>query len=369
MACASWPRRPSRRRPMEAGAYDRQSGVPGGASFTKRLPYTRRMNIDEEGRMRPEILVLGSGWMPEVSAELERRFVCHHLAQVAPQERQAYIARVAPGVRGVFTSGTVGIDAQLAAQLPQLEIVAVHGVGVDAVDFAALTPRGIPVTNTPDVLTDDVADLAVALLLAAARRVPMLDRYVRDGGWEAKRPLAPSRALRGKVAGILGLGRIGQAVATRLEGFGMQIRYHQRSTAAVAYPRSASLLDLARDSDYLIVCAPGGPGTQHLVNAEVIDALGPEGTLVNIARGSLVDEAALVAALQAGRLGAAALDVFEDEPRVPAALKEMDQVVLTPHVGSFTLEARTAMGMLAIDNLLAHFAGAPLRTPVERTKT
>jgi len=314
--------------------------------------------------MRPEILVLGAGWMPEVSEELERRFVCHHLAQVAPGERPAYIARIAPGVRGVFTSGTVGIDAALAAQLPQLEIVAVHGVGVDAVDFKALAPRTIPVTNTPDVLTDDVADLAVALLLAAARRVPALDRYVRAGGWEARQPLAPSRALRGKVAGILGLGRIGQAVATRLEGFGMQVRYHQRSTAQVAYPRSDSLLDLARASDYLVVCAPGGTGTRHLVDAQVLDALGPEGTLVNIARGSLVDEAALVAALQQGRLGGAALDVFEDEPRVPAALAAMDNVVLTPHVGSFTLEARTAMGMLAIDNLLAHFAGEPLPTPV-----
>ena len=177
---------------MEAGAYDRQWGVPGGASSNKPLPYTRRMNIDEEGQMRPEILVLGSGWMPEVREELERRFVCHHLAQVAPEERQAYIARVAPGVRGVFTSGTVGIDAQLAAQLPQLEIVAVHGVGVDAVDFAALTARGIPVTNTPDVLTDDVADLAVALLLAAARRVPLLDRYVRDGGWKRSGPWRPA---------------------------------------------------------------------------------------------------------------------------------------------------------------------------------
>jgi len=314
--------------------------------------------------MRPEILVLGSGWMPEVSEELERRFVCHHLAQVAPDERPAFIAGIAGRVRGVFTSGTVGIDAGLAAQLPQLEIVAVHGVGVDAVDFQALAPRGIPVTNTPDVLTDDVADLAVALLLAAARRLPMLDRYVRAGGWEAKQPLAPSRALRGKVAGILGLGRIGQAVAARLEGFGVQIRYYQRSTAQLAYPRSASPLALARESDYLIVCAPGGPGTRHLVDAAVIDALGPEGTLVNIARGSLVDEAALVQALEQGRLGAAALDVFEDEPRVPPALKAMDNVVLAPHVGSFTLEARTAMGMLAIANLLAHFAGEPLPTPV-----
>jgi len=314
--------------------------------------------------MRPEILVLGSGWMPQVADELERRFVCHHLARVAPEERADYIGRIGAEVRGVFTSGTVGIDAALAARLPRLEIVAVHGVGVDAVDFGALAPRGIPVTNTPDVLTDDVADLAVALLLAAARRVPLLDRYVRSGGWEDKRPLAPSRALRGKVAGIVGLGRIGQAVATRIEGFGMAVRYHQRSTAQVAYPRSASLLDLARESDYLVVCAPGGPGTHHLVDAAVIDALGPEGTLVNIARGSLVDQVALVAALQAGRLGAAALDVFEDEPRVPAALKAMEQVVLTPHVGSFTLEARTAMGMLAIGNLLTHFAGEALRTPV-----
>ena len=316
--------------------------------------------------MRPDILVLGSGWMPQVSEELERRFVCHHLARVAPQERDAFIERVAGSVRGVFTSGTVGIDAALAARLPLLEIVAVHGVGVDAVDFAALAPRGIRVSNTPDVLTDDVADLAVALLLAAARRVPMLDRYVRAGGWEAKRPLAPSRALRGKVAGIVGLGRIGQAVAARLQGFGMAIRYYQRSTAQLPYPRSDSLLALAEESDYLVVCAPGGPGTQHLVDARVIDALGPEGTLVNIARGSLVDQAALVAALQAGRLGFAALDVFEDEPHVPAALIDMEQVVLTPHVGSFTLEARTAMGMLAIDNLLAHFSGAPLVTPVDR---
>jgi len=302
--------------------------------------------------------------MPQVSEALDRRFTCHHLARVPAEERGAFIARVGANVRGVFTSGTVGIDAGLAARLPQLEIVAVHGVGVDAVDFAALAPRAIPVTNTPDVLTDDVADLAVALLLASARRLPMLDRYVRDGGWEARRPLMPSRALRGKTAGIVGLGRIGQAVATRLEGFGMQVRYHQRGTAQVAYPRSASLLALAGESDYLVVCAPGGPGTRHLVDAEVMDALGPQGTLVNIARGSLVDEAALVTALQEGRLGFAALDVFADEPRVPAALKTMEQVVLAPHVGSFTLEARTAMGMLAIENLEAHFAGRPLPTPV-----
>lgn len=314
--------------------------------------------------MRPEILVLGSGWMPKVSEELEQHFVCHHLARVAPEERPAFIGRIGAKVRGVFTSGTVGIDAALAARLPLLEIVAVHGVGVDAVDFAALAPRGIAVTNTPDVLTDDVADLAVALLLAAARRVPMLDRYVRQGGWEAKLPLQPSRSLRGKVAGIVGLGRIGRAVAARLEGFGMQIRYFQRSSADLPYPRSDSLPALARESDFLVVCAPGGPDTRAMIDAAVLDALGPSGTLVNIARGSLVDEPALIAALQDGRLGAAALDVFADEPRVPLALRERDNVVLTPHVGSFTLETRTAMGRLAIANLAAHFAGAPLLTPV-----
>ena len=316
--------------------------------------------------MRPEILLLGSGWVPEVADELERSFVCHHLARVAAGERDAFIERAARSVRGVFTTGTIGIDAALAARLPLLEIVAVHGVGVDAVDVAALAARGIAVTNTPDVLTEDVADLALALLLAVARRVPVLDRYVRAGSWEARLPLAPGRALGGKTAGIVGLGRIGRAVARRLDAFGMQVRYFQRSKAELPYPRSASLLDLARESDYLIVCAPGGPDTRGMIDAAVLDALGPAGTLVNVARGSLVDEQALAAALQEGRVGAAALDVFADEPHVPDALKSLDNVVLTPHVGSFTMEARTAMGRLAIANLLAHFAGEPLPTPVAR---
>jgi lactate dehydrogenase-like 2-hydroxyacid dehydrogenase len=309
-------------------------------------------------------LLLGSGWVAEVDEALERNFTCHRMAQVAPGERDAFIERIGPKVRGVYTTGTVGIDAALAARLPALELVAVHGVGVDAVDFEALAPRRIPVTNTPDVLTEDVADLAVALLLAINRRLPQLDRYVRSGAWEAKTPLTPGRSLRGKVAGIVGLGRIGRAVAARLDVFGMQVRYFQRSTADCAYPRSASLLDLARESDYLVVCAPGGAATRAMIDADVLDALGPNGTLVNIARGSLVDEAALVAALQEGRLGAAALDVFADEPRVPQALRELDNVVLAPHVGSLTVETRTAMGLLAVANLDAHFAGKPLPTPV-----
>ncbi|WP_026354410.1 2-hydroxyacid dehydrogenase [Massilia niastensis] len=315
--------------------------------------------------MRPEILVTGSGWIPQVLEEMERRFVCHHLARVPREEQDAFLDRVGAAVRGVLTVGTIGIDAARLARLPLVEIVAVHGTGVDAVDFEATRQRGIQVTNTPDVLTEDVADLAAGLLLACARRLPQLDRYVRAGEWEAKLPLTPARSLRGKVAGIFGFGRIGQAVARRLEAFGMEIRYYQRSVAATAHARSDSLLALARDSDYLVVCAPGGPQTHRIVDAEVLAALGAEGTLVNIARGSLVDEDALVAALQQGRLGAAALDVFEDEPRVPQALRTLDNVVLAPHVGSFTVEARTAMGQLAIANLAAHFDGLPLPTPVD----
>jgi lactate dehydrogenase-like 2-hydroxyacid dehydrogenase len=316
--------------------------------------------------MKPEILVMAASPSTSVMAQLAQHFVCHHVWQVAPQERAAFIAGVAPNVRGVATTGMAGIGADLAAQLPRLEIVAVNGIGVDAVDFAALRPRGIVVTNTPGVLTDDVADLAVALLLASTRRIPALDAYVRGGQWQAGVPVKPARSLRGKVAGIYGFGRIGQAVAARLAAFGLQLRYWQPNVkGGVDVPRAASLLDLARDSDYLVLCAPGGAATRGTVDAAVIEALGPEGTLVNIARGSLVDEPALAAALADGRLGAAALDVFADEPAVPAALAELPNVVLTPHVGSLTVETRHAMGQLVVDNLLAHFSGKPLLTPVE----
>jgi lactate dehydrogenase-like 2-hydroxyacid dehydrogenase len=253
----------------------------------------------------------------------------------------------------------------VAASLPLLEIVAVASVGFDKVDFAPLRARAIPVTNTPGVLTDDVADLAVLLLLSASRRLPAMDRYVRDGDWAARKPLTPARSLRGKVAGIFGYGRIGQAIAARLEALGMVIRYFQpRAVPGVSAERADSLLALATQSDYLVLCAPATPATRNVVDAEVMAALGAEGTLINIARGALVDEAALVAALQGGQLGAAALDVFADEPNVPAALRQLDNVVLTPHIGSLTVETRHAMGQLTIDNLDAHFAGRPLLTPV-----
>jgi len=313
--------------------------------------------------MKPEILVLGSVWLPEVRERVQAAFDCHFMAAIPPAD-DAALAAVAPRVRAVLTTGTIGVTPALIDALPALEIVSVHGVGVDAVPLDYLAARGIPVTNTPDVLTDDVADFAVTLLLAAVRRLPLLDRYVRDGRWPAKAPLTQARALRRKVAGIVGFGRIGQAVAQRLQSFGIEIRYYQRSEGPAPQRRAASLLALAHESDMLVLCMPGGAATKGMIGREVIDALGPDGTLVNIARGTVVDEAALVVALQDGSLGAAGVDVFEHEPEAPAALFALDNVVLTPHVGSFTVEARQAMGRLCVDNLVAHFAGQPLPTPV-----
>jgi len=300
---------------------------------------------------------------PSVMEQLERHFSCHHVWQAS--DAAGFISSVADRVRGVATTGIIGISEELAARLPRLEIVAVNGIGVDAVALDALRPRGIRVTNTPGVLTDDVADLAVTLLLATTRRIPALDRYVRNGDWARKAPLAPARSLRGKTAGIYGYGRIGRAVAQRLAAFGVASRYYQpRVLADTDTPRAASLRELAEQSDYLFVCAPGGAATRGVVDAEVLAALGPQGTLINIARGSVVDEAALAEALSNGTLGAAGLDVFEHEPHVPEALAALPNVVLTPHVGSLTTETRHAMGQLVVDNLLAHFSGAPLLTPV-----
>ncbi|MRX06366.1 2-hydroxyacid dehydrogenase [Pseudoduganella sp. FT25W] len=315
--------------------------------------------------MKPELLVLAASPSADVMAQLAQHFECHHLWQQPREQQAAWLAGVAPNVRGVLTTGAIGMKAELLAQLPKLEILAVNGIGTDAVDLAAMRARGVVVTNTPGVLTDDVADLALTLLLAAARRLPALDTFVRNGAWEAGKPIATTRALRGKVCGIYGFGRIGQAIGARAQAFGMALQYFQpRAIEGTAVPRAESLLALAEASDYLVVAAPGSPATHHTVNAAVLAALGPQGTLVNIARGSLVDEEAMIAALRERALGMAALDVFADEPRVPAALRELENVVLTPHVGSLTVETRHAMGQLVVDNLRAHFDGKPLLTPV-----
>lgn len=311
--------------------------------------------------MKPDIL-LAVPIYPATMEVLDRLYAVHRLFEAA--DPAAFLGGVADKVRAIVTSGGAGADAALIAALPKAEIIACFGVGYDAIDLGAARARNIAVTNTPDVLTDDVADLALGLIIDAARRISRGDRFVRAGKW-LQGGLELGTALRGRRLGIVGLGRIGLAAARRAEACGMFVAYHgPRPKPEAPYPYVADLVELARRSDVLVLTLPGGTGTRHLVNAEVLAALGPKGTLVNVARGSVVDETALLAALQSGALGAAALDVFADEPRVPPALLAMENVVLQPHVGSATHETRAGMGQLVLDNLAAHFAGQALPTRV-----
>jgi lactate dehydrogenase-like 2-hydroxyacid dehydrogenase len=277
--------------------------------------------------------------------------------------RVCELANSSANVRAIVPLGGTVLSTELLAGFPKLEIISVMGVGYDGVPIPWCKERGIRVTNTPDVLTDDVADIAVALVLMTSRRLIESNRFLHDGKWlSGAFPLA--HALRGKVAGILGLGRIGKAIAQRLEAHGMKIAYHGRKPQNVPWSYFDDLKALAAESDFLIVACPGGPGTQKLVNADVLASLGSEGTLINIARGSVVDETALITALEQGTIRAAGLDVFEDEPRVPAGLMKCERAVLLPHVGSATHETRRAMANLVLDNLAAHFADRELITPV-----
>jgi hydroxypyruvate reductase len=311
--------------------------------------------------MKPELLITGPMYPPTL-AELEQTYTAHRL-WTAP-DRDALLAAVAARVTAVASSNSGGIDAGTIAKLPKLGVIAHFGVGYDTVDVDAAQARKIPVTNTPDVLTEEVADLAIALLLATVRRVPQGDRYVRGGQW-LKAPMALTESVQGKTLGIIGMGRIGRAIAKRAEAFNLRIAYQGPNRKNdVSWPYFADPVALAKESDLLIAACPGGEATRGLVSRAVIEALGPKGTFVNIARGSVVDETALVDALQEGRLGSAGLDVFADEPRVPPAFFAMDNVVLQPHVASATHLTRKAMGQLVIDNLAAFFAGKPLVTPV-----
>ena len=308
---------------------------------------------------KPVILAL-AGLMPGPFAELEARLTVDRLWEAADPD--ALIARIAPEVRGIVTGP--GVSAALMDRLPALEIIGNMGVGYDKVDVAHARSRGIRVTNTPGVLDDEVADLGILLMLATARQICVGDRFVRAGQW-TKGQLPLARSLRGKRLGIVGMGRIGQAVATRAEAFGLSVAWHgPRPKPDLAYPYYPDLVALAQDSDVLLLCCPGGAATHHIVNRAVIEALGPGGLLVNIARGTVVDEPELVSALVDGRLGAAGLDVFEHEPKVPEALYGLDNVVLQPHVGSATVETRNAMADLVVRNLFAHFDGQPLLSPV-----
>lgn len=267
----------------------------------------------------------------------------------------------APSIRAIATSGAKGASNAMIDLLPALEIVAIRGIGTDGVDLDHARRKGVAVTTTPNLLTDDVADLAMGLLLACARRLCQADRFVRDGRWRPGSTLPLGRKVTGMRIGIVGLGRVGRAIAQRAEAFRAEIAYTDvRGFDDVAYRFAPTVLDLAKSCDALILAASGGPQSLRIVDDAVLDALGPQGVLINVARGSLIHEAALVAALVERRLGGAGLDVFADEPNVPIDLLSLDHVVLQPHRASATAETRLAMENLVLQNLLAHFAGAPL---------
>jgi hydroxypyruvate reductase len=293
---------------------------------------------------------------------LEADYRVHRLWGAA--DRDALLAEVAPRVEVLVTTGGAGVSRELIERLPKLRLIACFGVGVDAIDLVAARERGIAVTNTPDVLTDDVADLALGLILATLRGIAAADRYVRAGSWlRANMPLQARAS--GKRLGIIGMGRIGTAIATRAAAFGMPIAWNGPHAKALPWRYEPDLTALAASVDVLVAACPGGAATRGLVSRNVLEALGPKGVFINIARGSVVDEAALVDLLVAQKLGGAGLDVFVDEPNVPLALLALDNVVLQPHQASATFETRTAMGQLVIDNIAAYGAGRPLVTPVE----
>lgn len=312
---------------------------------------------------KPHILQMGAYPAWDVEA-LEERFVLHRYFEAA--DKPAFIAEHAPNIRGIATRGELGASRELIDVLPALEVISVYGVGYDAVNLDAARARGIKVTNTPDVLTKDVADLALAMMLASTRDVVGAEQWVRSGNWASQGNYPLQRRAFGKRAGVLGLGRIGFEVAKRLAGFDMDIAYCDVS--ARDFAKDWTFVDNARDlaarSDFLFVTLTGGAATRHVVNREVVDALGPQGTLINVSRASNIDEDALLDALEQGRLGWAALDVFEGEPRLNPRFTELSNVLLQPHQASGTVETRKAMGKLVLDNLAAHFDGAPVLTPV-----
>ncbi len=276
----------------------------------------------------------------------------------------AAFALAAPRITAIAASGESRVSAELIAQLPALKIISVMGVGYDGIDVAAAKAHGVVVTHTPGVLNDDVADLAIALMLALSRQIALADRFVRAGQWP-NGPLPLGRKVSGARLGIVGMGRIGQAIAYRAAAFNMRIAYTARSAKDdLPYAYFPTPAALAAQSDFLVVITPGGAATRKLIDAGVLKALGPQGCVINVARGSVIDETALIEALQHRVIAGAALDVFEAEPHVPQALREMDNVVLTPHIGSATSQTRRAMAELAFANLHAALGGLPLHTPV-----
>ncbi|WP_439572409.1 2-hydroxyacid dehydrogenase [Phreatobacter sp.] len=313
---------------------------------------------------KPDLLMTGP-MMAMIQEQLAQRFTVHKLWEA--EDRDGFIDAVAPKITAVASGSHVICGPALMSRLPNAKIISSFGVGYDHIDAAWAGQNGIVVTNTPDVLNEEVADTALGLLLCTVREFPQTDRYLRAGKWLEK-PYPLSGTLRDRKVGILGLGRIGKAIAKRLEAFGVPVVYHGRSEQTdVAYRYYPTLVGMARDVNVLLIVAPGGASTHHIVNREVLEALGPDGILINVGRGSVVDEKALVEALETKTIRSAGLDVFEDEPRVPAELIAMDHVVLFPHVGSASVHTRNAMAQLVIDNLITFADGKGPLTPVVET--
>jgi lactate dehydrogenase-like 2-hydroxyacid dehydrogenase len=308
---------------------------------------------------KPEILVITPVYAPTL-AVLEREFVVHKLWEAS--DADAYIKTVSANVRGVVTTGLVGCGRRYIEALPQLEIIACFGEGDDTLDLAAAQEHGVVVTNTRNSIIETVADLALGLLLATMRRIAACDRFVRAGKWQAGPPVLGS-GLTGKTCGIVGLGKIGASLARRVAACGMSVCYHgPREKAGAGYPYFADLEAMARAADCLVVSCPNTPATHKMIDARILNALGADGFLVNVARGAIVDEQALIAALRDDRIAGAGLDVFWDEPQVPAELKAMENVVLVPHIGSYTREIRDERSAMLLASVRAHFAGKPVLT-------
>jgi len=316
---------------------------------------------------KPGLLNTGP-MMPLIEEGVEKAFVVHRLHQAADGE--ALLKKIAPDVRAICTGSHTGVktDAALLARFPNLKIIGNFGVGYDTIDIPVAAGRGVVITNTPDVLTEEVADTTIGLLLATVREFYDAEKWLRDDRWPKEGDYRLTASLRDRTVGIAGFGRIGKAIARRIEAFGLSVSYFGRKPQpGVGNRYYDDLVAMARDVDTLILVIPGGPATANLVNAEVLEALGPRGILINMARGSVVDEVALIAALKARKILRAGLDVFVGEPNIDPAFLALDNVTLLPHVGSASNHTRGAMGQLVVDNLLAFAAGKPPKTPVPET--
>lgn len=310
---------------------------------------------------KPELLVLRD-LMPAQTTQLEHAFSLHRFDQIA--DKDTFLSETGPKIRGVVTSGAVGFSRDMLASLPALEIVGSASVGTDSIDVAACHEKGIHVTNTPDVLNNDVADLGIGLIMNALRRLGAGHDYVRSGDWARHGMMPLTTALTGKRVGIVGLGRIGHELANRALALKMNISYTGRTRQDVTYTFHDNVIDLAKNSDILVLTCPGGKQTHHLIDAAVLKALGPQGWVVNLSRGSVIDESALLDALADQAIAGAALDVYNNEPNIDPRFATLSNVILYPHHASGTTATREAMSQLVVDNLHAHFQGKPLVSPV-----